>query len=37
MFKTGINHLPPIGFAPLFDNQQSNWPLDELVPAIFLP
>ena len=37
MLKTGIYHLPPIGFAPLFENQQSYWPLDELVPTIFLP
>ena len=37
MFKPGIYHLPPIGFAPLFDNQQPSWPLDELVPLIFLP
>ena len=37
MIKTGIYHLPPIGFAPQFDNQQSYWPLDELVQTIFLP
>jgi hypothetical protein len=37
MFKTGIQQRPPIGFAPLLDNQQPYWPLDELVPTIFLP
>ena len=37
MFKTGIYHLPPIGFAPQFDNQPPYWPLDELVQTIFLP
>jgi hypothetical protein len=37
MLKPGFYHLPPIGLAPLYENQQPTWTLDELVPVIFLP